>query len=395
MTNRLACVAAAIFFATPINATTAAEIVSHEAVYRVSLKDLRIKGWSEYNKGVMEYKLSRDCYHWSIDRRLEFEIRFTDGRQTHLIINEKLRESVRQGRYFWFWTRTTLNGGTASIITGVAERPEENKRVRIEVAKVEVDPNAEVKDDGPTIEELVATPEELVAIEARKKAEEAERAAKEAASAGETADKTDGAGQGETVVAAEVKGAEAGKTDGTKADDAAAVAAAEEADKAENEKAEEELNETNSRLLGTIIAFDWPDTMSTEIPQEEGTIFPITAIKLQLDALATKSLQRAFTVFDGSSADGPYRVRYEPVTTAKVSAFKPKGDVELLETPSMRYRASYLPWNDEGAKPVRVETIKMHQNGVVSEMVIDYGPFSVRVDLVWIKALPQPDNCGP
>ncbi len=150
----------------------AAEIASHEAVYRLTLKDLRLEGWSDTAGGILQMKVSRDCNFWKLDRKLEFRIKFTDGRRTHIIVNEKIRESL-DGNRFWFWSRTTVNGGTASIIAGEAARLITIKPEKKEVAEVEGGDKNE--DEGPTLQDLVATPEELAqkaAEEAAKKAEE-------------------------------------------------------------------------------------------------------------------------------------------------------------------------------------------------------------------------------
>lgn len=400
----LAIIALTLSFTAPPAA--AAEIASHEAVYRLTLKDLRIEGWSDTAGGILQMKVSRDCNFWKLDRKLEFEIEFTDGRRTHIIVNEKFRESL-DGERFWFWSRTTVNGGTASIISGEAAR-----LITIKPEKKEVVEDTEEKEDeGPTLEDLVATPEELAkkaAEEAAKKAEE-EKAAKEASDgkekAGPNAETTvarsgdDGKKQeGEAVEAAAV-----GPVEIEKDEDAIALAEAEaDAAAAVVKMAEEAPEEKTAVVTGeeqpapagrkaSIVSYDWPERLDIEIPLN--TIFPFTALQAQLDAMSGGSLQRSFTVFDGTSPYGALRVLYRPVRAISVAAIKPKGSIELLEPKSFRYSATYLNVDSKSTKPVRIEITQTHENGVISEMILDLGALSIKADLGWIKGTTAP-VCG-
>ncbi len=360
-----------VFAAGPADA---AEIAAYEALYRVALKDLRIEGFSESAKGVIEYRLSRDCYHWSVDRRLEFKLKFTDGRQTHLVIVERYREALN-GRFFWFWTRTTVNGATGAIISGTAVRPEPDQQVEIEAPKEEKkEPGP--KKEGPTLEEIIATPEQLAIIEAKREAEEAERKKNEP-------EQTD---------APDAEPAAASTDDAAPSPEDEVVAAG-DAPKEDGDASKDNAGEPKEmRLLGTLVQYDWPNTLEMEIPPEVDAIFPITAVQAQLDALATDGLQPRLTVFDGTSPTGPHSVQYKTARAAKAAAGKPKGNPELLDSPSWRYTARYLPHGEKKANPVRIVTVRRHQNGVVSEMLLDLGPFSLKADLAWVKAVSVP-NC--
>ena len=401
----------AITLASVTAPATAAEIASHEAVYRLTLKDMRMEGWSDTSGGILQLKISRDCYFWKLDRKLEFRIKFTDGRRTHMIVNEKIRESV-DGERFWFWSRTTVNGGTASIIAGEAAR-----LITIEPEKPKVaegDKTAK-PEEGPTLEDLVSTPEELAqraAEEAAKKAEE-EKAGK--AAKGETAD--DAKPEGDTAVAKDdddkksageqVKAAEVGPVEMEKDGDSAALAeAAAEAEAeaaAADEKAAGEGPEKQTAVIldkdgkpvvkkegrtASVVSYAWPEAEDVEVPLD--TIFPFTALQSQLDALSNGALQRSFTLFDGTSPYGALRVLYRPVRSIAIAAIKPKGSVELLDTTSWRYSATYMHANGKSKKPVRIVIAQTHQNGVVSEMILDVGAFSIKGDLAWIKSFESP-----
>jgi hypothetical protein len=406
----------AITLASAAAPAAAAEIASHEAVYRLTLKDLRMEGWSDTAGGILELKISRDCHFWKLDRKLEFRIKFTDGRRTHMIVNEKIRESL-DGERFWFWSRTTVNGATASIIAGEAAR-----LITIEPEKPKVAKGDETAkpEEGPTLEDLVSTPEELAqkaAEEAAKKAEEekAEKAAKgetgkDAEPEGDTAvargEDDDKKSEGEQVKAAEVGPVEMEKdADSVALAEAAAEAKAEAEAKAAaaDEKATGEDPEKQTAVLldkdgkpivekegrtASIVSYAWPEAEDVEVPLE--TIFPFTALQAQLDALANKSLQRSFTIFDGTSPNGALRVHYRPVRSVAIAAIKPKGSVELLDTTSWRYSATYMRADGKSNKPVRIVIAQTHRNGVVSEMILDLGAFSIKGDLAWIKSTGSP-----
>jgi len=166
----------------PLAATTAsaAEIIPHQAIYRLKLKSLNVDGWADTSSGTMEVNVSRDCFHYGYDRRLEFDIVYTDERVTHLVIEERLRESVG-GRHLWFRSRTTLNGRTVGIIAGEADRPEEGTVVEVkeevvEMAKVE-EPDTGAAETDTKTQEAVA--EKAAAEEAARVAEEKAKKQKE------------------------------------------------------------------------------------------------------------------------------------------------------------------------------------------------------------------------
>jgi hypothetical protein len=315
--------AAAFLAALATPAANAAEIIPYQAIYRLSLADLDVDGWADTSSGIMEVNVSRDCFHFGYDRRIEFDIVYTDDRETHLVIEDRLRESLG-GRHFWFWSRTTLNGKTVTIITGEANRPEEGSVVEVK-------------------EEVV----EMAKVDEKDK---------------ETA------GAEETQEAVEEK------------------AAAEEAVREAEEKAKKQKE---VRFLGVRVRYDWPEEQQIEVPQN--VIFPFGALQLQLDRLSKGELAPELPVFDGSSSDGAFRAIYRPAPPAEIAKLPvPDGDAELLNTPAWRFTTQYVLIGGEDPRPARVETSKVHKNGIVSETNIDFGLFSVKGNLAWIKGLDVP-----
>ena len=312
-------------------AANAAELTPYQAIYRLSMKDFNADGWVETSSGLMEVNVSRNCFHYGYDRRLEFDIVYTDERETHLVIEDRLRESIG-GRYFWFWSRTTLNGNTVAIIAGEASRPEEGSVVEVKEEVVEM---AKVVEEDKKEEVTDAEAQETQeAVEEKAAAEEAVRAAEE------------------------------------------------------KEKAKRQIV---VRHLGVEVRYDWPEPEQIEVPPD--VIFPFNALRLQLDRLAKGELAPELPVFDGSSPVGAFRAIYRPAeSTGDARVPVPDGDSELLDTPAWRYTTQFIQIGSEDSRPVRVETSKVHSNGIISETMIDFGLFSVEGNLAWLKGLEIP-NC--
>jgi hypothetical protein len=252
------------------SAALAAEIVPHQAMYRLALQDMKMEGWAETSNGTMEVRVLRDCFHYGIDRHIDFNIRYTDDRETHIVIEERLREAVEAQQY-WYWSRTTLNG--------TAEQ------------------EAAQQDDG-TIE---------------------------------------------------------------------------------------------MRLLGVQVKYNWPDDRRIEV--DPAAIFPFDALKRQLDSLEAGALQPEFIVFDGLNKDDAYRAIYRPAQVTQVAnPIIPDGNAELLDAPAWRFTTQYFLMGSESHTPARTITSKVHANGVVSETIIDIGPFAFKGTLAWLKGEPIP-NC--
>lgn len=300
----------------------AAEIVPHQAMYRLTLQDMKVNGWAESSSGTMEVKVHRDCFHYGLDRHIDFKIKYTDGRETLLDIEERLREAV-EGRQYWFWSRTTLNGKTVAIIAGDAARPE----------------------GGTLIEVMDETVED-----AAKAAGSAEKAV----------------------------------------DPAAAQAEAEAKKAAEAATKQQDNGQIEMRLLGAQVKYSWPEDRKIEV--DPAAIFPFEALRRQLDSLEAGSLQPEFVVFDGLNKDDAYRAIYRPAPVAQVvNPIIPDGSAELLDAPAWRFTTQYFLMGSETRTPARTVTSKVHANGVVSETIIDIGPFAFKGTLAWLKGEPIPD----
>lgn len=322
MKNNLKIAAASIAVMLVSSPVLAAEIVPHQAMYRLALQDMKVDGWAETSNGTMEVRVKRDCFHYGIDRHIDFKIRYTDDRETHIVIEERLRESIEAQQY-WFWSRTTLNGKTVAIIAGEAVRPEGGTLIEVQDETVE--------------------------------------------------DAAKAAGSEEKAV-----------------DPAAAQAEAEAKKAAEQEAAQLDDGTIEMRLLGVQVKYNWPDDRRTEV--DPAAIFPFDALRRQLDSLEAGTLQPEFIVFDGLNRDDAYRAIYRPAQVAQIAnPIIPDGSAELLDVPAWRFSTQYFLMGSESQTPSRTVTSKVHANGVISDTVIDIGPFAFKGTLAWLKGEPIPD----
>jgi hypothetical protein len=104
-------------------------------------------------------------------------------------------------------------------------------------------------------------------------------------------------------------------------------------------------------------------------------------------------------VFDGTDADGPVEVNSfiaGPATAAEIDAMKQgikdKSGAGLLTLPAWHVQMSAFVDSDaENMTPIYVMNYIQHENGIISDAVIDYGEFKVRQGLKSIEALPVHD----
>lgn len=317
----------------------AENMASYSATYQLSLEKLRVEGWADRAGGTMELRFAHDCFHWHLDRDIKFAIRFTDGRRTVLVVSEKQRETLN-GELFWFWSRTTLNGNTVQIITGAARPPS--------------------KDDVKAEKE---------AVMAAAKAE----ADAEAAAAGGDKGKSKAAPKTVAAAAAAPKPAEAGGD----------PAAPDKKKSADEFKAPTNL----------VAVYDWPKPKRVWMPEQVN--FPFAALREQLKTLQGGSLIAEQNIFDGSVKDGPLRVAYSPVRGATLTdAPVPEGETELLDNKTWRFNIDYFPLEGDQKKPLRSTAVKLHENGVISEMIFDLAPFSIKAVITSIKSEENKKACN-
>ncbi len=139
--------------------------------------------------------------------------------------------------------------------------------------------------------------------------------------------------------------------------------------------------------------FTSPDDLSFALPKN--VMFP-TAHTMRMIEEAKKGTKFfSATVFDGSDEEGPIEIntvfggKVDPMTGIKASD---RLDMSLLNSPAYKVRMAVFPVKGDEEESDYEMSLIFHDNGIISDMTIDYDDFSVRQRLVGLEKL-EP-TCG-
>lgn len=156
------------------------------------------------------------------------------------------------------------------------------------------------------------------------------------------------------------------------------------------------------------VAFDDPAGKTADLPN--GTVFPTEHMALLIQAAAGGNRMFLRDLFDGSYEDGLSRVSAfigKRVEAQKNGDGKGMADLKaddesrkLVEMPAWPIRMAFFSHDkaddkkdpEEGDLPDYEFALDLRANGVASDLVFDYGDFSVAGKLVEIQALPGCTN---
>ena len=139
---------------------------------------------------------------------------------------------------------------------------------------------------------------------------------------------------------------------------------------------------------GGVASFSAPEPR--ELPLPKGTLFPTAHSLLLIEAARNGALPLWVTVFDGSGDTGLFGIN------AAISETLPAEAPSRFESPLLRGQASwrlhlaYFGMDESVAEPEHEQALRLYANGVVDEMLLDYGDFVLRADLGVLEALPDP-----
>lgn len=147
--------------------------------------------------------------------------------------------------------------------------------------------------------------------------------------------------------------------------------------------------------------FRLPQNLSFDLG--ENTVFPM---RHSLDVLEKMRAGKKFynaVIFDGSDQDGPVEINafIGGSTKPPEKVLKAKGvDTELLNSPSHSIRLAFFPLMLDQAEADYEMSMVFHENGIISDMTIEYSDFSVSQTLVALEkstahCTPQPDITQP
>ncbi|HEY8189326.1 MAG TPA: DUF1849 family protein [Micavibrio sp.] len=140
-------------------------------------------------------------------------------------------------------------------------------------------------------------------------------------------------------------------------------------------------------------AFTLPDDLEFDLPP--GTLFPMAHTVNVLKAAREGKKFYTATIFDGSDDQGPAEVtafigkQVNALARVKAGAAI---DAALINTPAWDVRLAFFPLlGGETESDYEMNAI-FHDNGVISDMVVDYKDFSVTQKLVALEEI-KPETC--
>lgn len=139
--------------------------------------------------------------------------------------------------------------------------------------------------------------------------------------------------------------------------------------------------------------FTSPAELKFELPKN--IMFPTAHTLRMIDEAKKGTKFFSATVFDGSDQEGPIEIN--TVIGPKVNPLKniasSKGlDMDLLNTPAHSVRMAVFPVDSDDEESDYEMSMVFHDNGIISDMTIDYDDFSVRQKLVALEKM-EP-GCG-
>ena len=145
------------------------------------------------------------------------------------------------------------------------------------------------------------------------------------------------------------------------------------------------------------VIYTKPDTLKMDLPK--GTLFPMShTLELLRQIKAGKKFFNA-VIFDGSDEEGPVEVNAvignEVNALAEIDGkdLNKNIDTNLLNNKSWSVHMAFFPLDEDGAEAEYEITARLHENGIISDMDVDYKTFSVSQKLTALEPL-ENEDCG-
>lgn len=134
--------------------------------------------------------------------------------------------------------------------------------------------------------------------------------------------------------------------------------------------------------------FSVPEGLTYDLTPE--TLFPMGHTMEMIRQARQGNKFFSAAVFDGSDEEGPVEINTfigAPVNAMAVLKPSPNLDMSLVNTPAWKVRMAVFPQSDPAASSDYEMSMVFHDNGVISDMLIEYDNFSVTQKLVAIEKL--------
>ena len=134
--------------------------------------------------------------------------------------------------------------------------------------------------------------------------------------------------------------------------------------------------------------FSQPEGLTYSLPP--GTLFPIAHTQQVARQIANNQAFNTHVIFDGSDEDGPVQVSsFIGAVRDDFDRYKDKDaiDFALVDSPARNVRLAFFPYLDNQAKADYEMDLVFHENGIISDMLIDYQDFSVVQTLTAVEKI--------
>lgn len=141
-----------------------------------------------------------------------------------------------------------------------------------------------------------------------------------------------------------------------------------------------------------VATYTIPNGLEFDLPG--GSMFPLFHTKNIVKAIREGKKFYSAVVFDGSDSDGPAQISAVIGGSKDIPEFVKSAkavDQSLLKSPAREMRMAFFPLVDSSESADYEMTILFHENGIISDMFVEYDDFSISQRLVALEAMP--DNC--
>ncbi len=145
--------------------------------------------------------------------------------------------------------------------------------------------------------------------------------------------------------------------------------------------------ELNDKLSGAA-KYTIPKGLEFNLP--EGTLFPMGHTINVLKAIHEGKKIYSGTVFDGSDADGPTEINAVVVKNLAIDDLVKSSkdiDAKLMQSPARKVRMAFFPLNNASESADYEMNVALHDNGVISDMYIEYDDFTITQKLIALEPL--------
>ena len=140
---------------------------------------------------------------------------------------------------------------------------------------------------------------------------------------------------------------------------------------------------------GGVARYHEPEAREIVLP--EGTLFPTGHSLLLLEAAKRGEFPIWRMVFDGSGEDGLFGISAALSQSLPADAEAGLDSALLRGQKSWRLHLAYFGQEESKSEPEHELSLRLFANGVVDEMLLDFGNFALDADLKVLEALPAPD----